>query len=97
MIQAGAIRGLGLLQLASWIVLFAFYCVGLPGAYICAFYLQWGLVGLWWGVVSGSIAEIVLYTLIIRYLTDWKGIAQTVSREMHKKSTESSQDRKTIE
>ena len=72
MVQAGGVRGLGMLKLASWVVLFAFYCVALPGAYLCAFFLQWGMVGLWWGVVSGSVAEIVLYFLILQYMCDWK-------------------------
>ena len=37
MVQAGAVRGLGMLELATWMVLIAFYLVALPGAYIFAF------------------------------------------------------------
>jgi MATE family multidrug resistance protein len=65
MIQAGAVRGLGMLELATWMVLIAFYFVALPSAYLFAFPLDMGMLGLWWGVVAGSIAEIILYVIIL--------------------------------
>ena len=37
MVQAGAVRGLGMLHTATWIVFFAFYFISLPAAYVLAF------------------------------------------------------------
>lgn len=82
MVQAGAVRGLGMLQLATWMVLFAFYFVALPAAYFFTFSLTMGVVGLWWGVVAGSIAEIVLYVIILRFYCDWDELAITISTQL---------------
>lgn len=71
MIQAGAVRGLGMLELATWMVFFAFYFISLPAAYIFAFKLEMGMVGLWWGVVAGSVTEIILYFIFLRFICDW--------------------------
>ncbi|CDW89184.1 na+-driven multidrug efflux pump [Stylonychia lemnae] len=82
MVQAGAVRGLGKLNLATWMVFFSFYIVSLPGAYIFAFKLDWGMVGLWWGIVVGSISEVVLYAFFLRFLCDWKRLAIEISEQM---------------
>lgn len=82
MVQAGAVRGLGMLELATWMVLFAFYFVALPLAYLFAFPVGMSMVGLWWGVVGGSIAEIVLYVVILRFKCDWKRIAIEISENL---------------
>ena len=64
-----------MLELATWMVLFAFYFVALPAAYICTFKLNLGMVGLWWGVVAGGFAEIILYFLILHVVCDWTKLA----------------------
>lgn len=71
-----------MLQLATWMVLIAFYFVALPAAYFFTFSLMMGVVGLWWGVVAGSIAEIVLYVIILRFFCDWKALALTISAQL---------------
>jgi multidrug resistance protein, MATE family len=82
MVQAGAVRGLGMLELATWMVLFAFYFIALPAAYLLTFPLNMGMPGLWWGVVAGSLAEIVLYVLILRFFCNWKSLAIKISQEL---------------
>jgi MATE family multidrug resistance protein len=82
MVEAGAVRGLGMLTLASWIVLFSFYCVALPCAYAFSFPFALGMLGLWWGVAAGGIAEIILYFVILTYICDWKHITRHVSSQL---------------
>ncbi len=82
MVQAGAIRGLGMLHLATWIVLIAFYFVALPAAYLFTFTMRMGMVGLWWGVVAGSIAEVALYLAILYFHCDWKELSITISEQL---------------
>ena len=65
MVQAGAVRGLGMLELGSYMVLFAFYIVSLPVAYLFAFVFKMGMKGLWWGVVVGTISEVILYFIFL--------------------------------
>ena len=86
MVQAGAVRGLGLLELATWMVLFSFYFIALPGAYIFSFPMNMGMVGLWWGVVAGAITEIVLYVIILRFVCDWRKLAVKISEELRVKT-----------
>jgi MATE family multidrug resistance protein len=82
MIQAGAVRGLGKLSMATGMVFFAFYVVSLPGAYFFAFTMEMGMVGLWWGVVVGSISEVILYFFFLRFWCDWKNLAIEISQRM---------------
>jgi multidrug resistance protein, MATE family len=75
MVQAGALRGLGMLELATLMVLFAFYGVALPAAYLFAFVYDMKMVGLWWGVVAGAVSEILLYLIIFQFFCNWEQLA----------------------
>jgi len=87
MVQAGAVRGLGMLHTASWVVFFAFYFVSLPSAYLLAFPYRWGIMGLWFGVVIGSTVEVVLYFVFLRFFCNWKLIAIEISERMKTKQS----------
>lgn len=82
MVQAGAARGLGQLNMATGMVFFAFYVVSLPCAYLFAFPMKMGMIGLWWGVVAGSVSEVVLYFFFLRFWCDWKRLAVEISQRM---------------
>ena len=71
-----------MLQLATWMVLIAFYLVALPAAYLITFPMAMGMVGLWWGVVAGSIAEVALYSAILYFFCDWKQLAISISEQL---------------
>lgn len=90
MVQAGAARGLGMLSFATWLVFIAFYVVSLPLAYYFTFPLDWGMVGLWWGVVCGSLCEVILYFVLLSYVCDWKRLAIKISMQMRHMSPDSS-------
>jgi len=44
-----------------------------------------GMLGLWWGVVCGSVAEIVQYACVLGYWVNWKYIAREISMELKMK------------
>ena len=82
MVQAGAARGLGMIDLANWVVFFAFYVVSLPAAYLFTFTWGMGMLGLWWGITLGSASEIILYCIFLKFMCDWKKLAGDISRKM---------------
>ena len=43
------------------------------------------MIGLWWGVVCGSIAEIVQYGYILGFWVNWKNIAREISMDLKMK------------
>lgn len=59
-VLSGALRGLADTRYPMWIALIAFWCVGLPIAYIGAFVLHWQGVGLWLGMIVAQIVMIGL-------------------------------------
>lgn len=71
-----------MLHTATYVVFFAFYFVSLPCAYAFAFPMEWGMIGLWCGVVVGSLAEVILYFFFLRFFCNWKLIAIEVSEKM---------------
>ena len=65
---AGILRGLGETKIPSYIVLFAFWVVGIPCGYYLTFYNNGGLAGLWIGLAIGlAIASIALLTLLYKH------------------------------
>lgn len=87
MVQAGAVRGLGMLHTATYMVFIAFYLVSLPVAYLLAFTYEWGINGLWSGVVVGSVVEVVLYFIFLGFMCNWKLIAVEISDKMKLKQS----------
>ncbi len=71
-----------MLHTATYMVFIAFYFVSLPCAYLLAFNLQWGINGLWMGVVIGSVVEVVLYFIFLSFMCNWKLIAIEISEKM---------------
>ncbi len=77
-----------MLTTATWLVFIAFYVISLPLAYYFTFQLQWGMVGLWWGVVCGSLCEVVLYYILLKYYCDWERLAYLISETMQTRSAD---------
>lgn len=55
-VGAGILRGMGRTRPAMLFNVVAFYVLGLPAALVLAFWLDWGLVGIWWGLALGLAA-----------------------------------------
>lgn len=52
-VGAGLMRGMGRPQAGAIVNLIGFYAVGLPLAYLLAFPLGLGMIGIWWGMAAG--------------------------------------------
>lgn len=52
-VGGGLMRGMGRPQAGAIVNLIGFYAVGLPLAYLLAFPLGFGMVGIWWGMAAG--------------------------------------------
>lgn len=65
-VAGGILRGLGRPDAAAVANLLGYYALGLPLSYLFAFHLDYGLVGIWWGLAIGLL--IVAVTLSIRVL-----------------------------
>jgi MATE family multidrug resistance protein len=65
-VVANGLRGLRDTQSTFWITIVAYWVVGIGvGAWLC-FSMGYGAIGLWWGLVAGSIIGIVLMLARLR-------------------------------
>ena len=70
----GQIRALGAQREAAFIAIGCFYIVSVPLACVFAFWLDWSIYGLWFGIGIGSLCEVILYLRLV-LVTDWQKIA----------------------
>jgi len=54
-VSAGALRGMHDTRVPMVLAAFAYWLVGLPVAWVFGFWLGWGAVGLWWGMLAGLV------------------------------------------
>uniref|UniRef100_A0ACD5ZUF1 Uncharacterized protein n=1 Tax=Avena sativa TaxID=4498 RepID=A0ACD5ZUF1_AVESA len=69
-VLSGVARGCGWQKIGAWINLGSYYVVGLPAAYLFAFVLRGGGMGLWMGIICGILVQDLLLGAITLY-TDW--------------------------
>ncbi|XP_037411242.1 protein DETOXIFICATION 16-like isoform X1 [Triticum dicoccoides] len=70
-VLSGVARGCGWQKMCAFINLGAFYVVGVPAAYLIAFVLRVGGMGLWMGIICGVLVQVMLLT-IITLCTNWQ-------------------------
>uniref|UniRef100_A0ACD5ZSF9 Uncharacterized protein n=1 Tax=Avena sativa TaxID=4498 RepID=A0ACD5ZSF9_AVESA len=70
-VLSGVARGCGWQKICACINLGAFYIVGMPAAYLIAFVLRVGGMGLWAGIICGTLVQVLLL-VAITVRTDWK-------------------------
>uniref|UniRef100_A0A0A9F185 Protein DETOXIFICATION n=1 Tax=Arundo donax TaxID=35708 RepID=A0A0A9F185_ARUDO len=70
-VLSGVARGCGWQKICAWVNLGAFYAVGVPAAYLIAFVLRVGGMGLWTGIICGIVVQVVLL-VIITLCSDWQ-------------------------
>ncbi|CCD24473.1 Erc1p NDAI_0D01590 [Naumovozyma dairenensis CBS 421] len=70
---AGCLRGQGRQKIGGYINLFAFYCVGIPMAYLLAFKFNMGISGLWYGITCALIMMSICQGYAV-FHCDWKSI-----------------------
>lgn len=68
MVGMGALRGLHDTQFPLLITVVSFWLIGCPAAYVLAFTLRWGGLGIWWGMLLGVMvgAIVVQWRLLSR-------------------------------
>uniref|UniRef100_A0ACD5ZMG1 Uncharacterized protein n=1 Tax=Avena sativa TaxID=4498 RepID=A0ACD5ZMG1_AVESA len=70
-VLSGVARGCGWQKICVCINLGAFYIVGMPAAYLLAFVLRVGSMGLWGGIICGTLVQVLL-VVAITLRTDWQ-------------------------
>lgn len=70
---AGCLRGQGRQRIGGYINMFAFYCLGVPMAYLLAFNFKLGVGGLWLGITSALIVMSICQGYAV-FHCDWHEI-----------------------
>lgn len=78
----GILRGAARNHWSGLCNLIAYYCVGLPSAWYFCFSRELGLLGLWMGIITGSLALLVFQTICI-CLVHWEREVAKLSEEEH--------------
>ncbi|GAA4135787.1 MATE family efflux transporter [Sphingobacterium kyonggiense] len=72
----GVLRGMGDVNIPTFITFFAYWVVGLPVAYYLGIELQIGVKGIWYGLTLGLLTSSILLFLRYRYMIQKKLIHQ---------------------
>ncbi|KAM0850354.1 hypothetical protein ACQ4PT_053138 [Festuca glaucescens] len=81
----GVARGCGWQKIGAWINLSAYYIIGIPSAYLIAFVLHVGGTGLWLGIISGLMVQVLLL-MAITICTDWDKEAAKATNRVYSSS-----------
>ena len=69
-VLGGVVKGVGKQLLATPIVFFSYYVVGLPLAALFAFKFNWGVMGLCFGMLLGTAVNAICYFFLV-WCMDW--------------------------
>ncbi|MGK0189683.1 MAG: MATE family multidrug resistance protein [Verrucomicrobiales bacterium] len=50
---AGALRGVNDVRVPAWLAFFAYWVISLPLGWWLSYGLDWGVIGMWWGITAG--------------------------------------------
>ncbi len=59
-IGAGLLRGLSDTKIPMVIAIFSYWCIGMTSAYVLGIRLEYGVVGVWWGLALGLLFAAIL-------------------------------------
>ncbi|KAK4260749.1 hypothetical protein QN277_003827 [Acacia crassicarpa] len=82
----GIARGSGWQRIGAYVNLGAYYAIGIPLSLILAFLVHLRGKGLWLGITSGTICQVIVLLIIIS-CTDWKKEAKRARERTLKKSS----------
>jgi len=78
----GIFRGSGRQALAARWNFVAYYCIGIPLAYVFGIVFGWGVEGLWWGITVGlSVIATGCTGIVLR--SDWDAFASEAKARMN--------------
>jgi MATE family multidrug resistance protein len=63
---------MGMQSTAFWVNLVGFWVVGLPLSAYLTFRLDWGIPGLWWGLLAGMVVMLLCNATIVATLPSWE-------------------------
>ncbi|WP_224996714.1 MATE family efflux transporter [Cesiribacter sp. SM1] len=72
----GALRGMEDVRVPTWITLFAYWILALPLGYLLGFTFDLGIVGVWWGLLTGLTVAAILLAVRFWWLSDKSRIQQ---------------------
>ena len=67
-VSLGALRGIGDVNIPTYITLFAYWVVAVPIGYLLCFFFEWGAQGMWIGLLLGLTFSAILLTLRFYWL-----------------------------
>ncbi|CAM8983321.1 unnamed protein product [Rhodiola kirilowii] len=89
-VLSGVAIGCGWQAYVAYINLGCYYVVGLPLGCVLGWVLDWGIEGIWGGMIFGGTAVQTIVLAIITIRCDWEAEAQKADKRVQKWSTEPS-------
>ncbi|CAI9110629.1 OLC1v1010688C1 [Oldenlandia corymbosa var. corymbosa] len=86
-VLSGVARGSGWQRLGAYVNLGSYYLVGIPVALVLGFALHLRGIGLWGGLVSGTVVQAIIF-LIITALTNWEKQATEARKRIFEREEE---------
>ena len=80
-IGLGVLRGLGDVNVPTFITFFAYWVIGMPIGYLLCFTFNLGVNGIWYGLTIGLLTASIL--LFLRFQNKTKNLSFTVSSRLH--------------
>ncbi|CAL5047682.1 unnamed protein product [Urochloa decumbens] len=84
-VLSGVARGCGWQKIGACINLGAYYIVGIPSAYLIAFVLHVGGMGLWLGIICGLMVQVLLL-MMVTLCTNWDNEAAKAKDRVYSSS-----------
>ncbi|MBP3943223.1 MATE family efflux transporter [Sphingobacteriaceae bacterium WQ 2009] len=64
----GVLRGIGDVNIPTFINFVAYWIIGLPVSYLLGIHLDWGVIGIWYGLTLGLLSSSLLLFLRYQYM-----------------------------
>jgi len=84
-VLSGVARGCGWQKIGACINLGAYYVAGIPCAYLIAFVLRVGGMGLWLGIICGLLVQVLLL-MVVTLCTNWDNEATKAKDRVYSSS-----------
>ncbi|XP_022945368.1 protein DETOXIFICATION 29-like [Cucurbita moschata] len=82
-VLSGVAVGAGWQALVAYVNIGSYYMFGLPLGLLMGFVLNWGVLGIWYGMISGIIIQTSILTFIV-YRTNWNKEASVAEDRIRK-------------
>ncbi|KAH9742967.1 protein DETOXIFICATION 41 [Citrus sinensis] len=90
-IFSGVAIGSGWQAIVAYVNLACYYIIGLPIAYVLCFKTNIGVVGIWWGMITGVVLQTITL-IILTARTNWNAEVEKAADSLKKSSSEETID-----